>query len=207
MTKPPGSKSGESERASYVGALIKLLKAIDLEEGQRAARALGEAGDPAAIKPLMAVVKGTATLRAAAIAALKKLGTRNEQAWIELASALLEEGREPAGEPAGEDITQADRRRAPRVLLEIPVLVQWREKSGEARVETSMTKVVNAYGALITLKTPVQVGLPVEITNLATQAKAAARVLWVGNPTAEGTLQVGIELGTADAEFWVGERA
>lgn len=56
----------------YVTTLIQTLESIDFAQAQKAVEALGEAADPAAIKTLVSLIKGSAALRAAATASLKK---------------------------------------------------------------------------------------------------------------------------------------
>ena len=104
----------------------------------------------------------------------------------------------------GQKFPATDRRRTPRVLLEIPVVVKWKDKSGKTYAEPSTTKIVNAYGALLVLKQPVALGTELEITNLSTQAAVKARVAWIGSSPPEGGQEVGVEIGTADPDFWVG---
>ena len=93
------------------------------------------------------------------------------------------------------------------MLLEIPVVVKWQDKSGETHVEPSTTKTVNAYGALVVLKQPVAVGSELEITNLTTQATVKARVAWIGSSPPGDGQEVGVEFGTADPDFWVGRNS
>jgi hypothetical protein len=190
---------------SYLGALIQMLEGLDFDEAQRAARALGETADPAAIKALVNVFKRSSSVRAAAMAALKKISAQNDAAVTELAIALLKEkGEQEAMKASAGTVSPADRRRMPRVLLEIPVVVNWVDQKGQPHTEPSTTKLVNAYGALIQLQKPVVVGLELEITNVSTQSKARARVVWVGSPLPEGGLGIGVELLDPDPEFWVG---
>lgn len=204
--RPPKPGKRNAQTKSYLDALIQMLEALDFEQAQRAAQALGEAADASAIQPLMTAVKGSAALRAAAIVALKKMAQENDQAATELAIALMAEKGEEVGVEAGvRPIAPADRRRSPRVLLELPVLVTWQDESGQPQSELTTTKIVNAYGALLTLKSPVTVGLELELTNRLTQAKVPARVAWLGSQSPSGGGEVGIELGNPIPEFWVGK--
>ena len=198
-------QSGE-EPGSYRQALVQMLESLDFEEARKAALALGESKDAAAIKPLVAVIKNSASLRSAAIAALKKIARENDAASTELAMAVMreKEGTEEIDADA-RLVGPADRRRCPRVLLRIRVLVQWRDEHGKSHSELTTTRIVNACGALLTLKRVVALGQELELTNLTTEVTARGRVVWLGGPDEEGKQQVGIELGNPDAEFWVGE--
>jgi hypothetical protein len=205
--KPPSKPTSEAARG-YTAALIHLLADMDFAEARRAASALGEAADPAAIKALVFLVKESSELRSAAIAALKKLSVENDAAATELAIALLKEKQVKL--PTEEELkplTGEDRRRSPRVLLEIPVQVIWTDAKGERHTERATTKVVNAYGALLHLKSPMVVDMELEIHNVATMAKIQARVVWVGDPDPRGGQEIGIELGNPDPDFWVGKQA
>lgn len=209
MDKPTQAfkpKKRKRRTKSYVGALVQILESIDFDEAQKAAQALGDAADPSTIEPLVSLLRRSSSVRCAAIAALKKIGAVNETAATELAMALMRETQEEAATGAGPgEVMQADRRRSPRVLLEIPVVVVWRGENQQCCTEVSTAEVVNAYGAMLTLKNPVSVDVVLELTNQTTQATAKARVVWVGDPCPEGGIPVGIELGDADPDFWHGD--
>lgn len=208
MTKPRENSGSEKHetRKGYTAALIHLLAEMDFEEARKAAAALGEAADPAAIKALVYLVKESATLRATAIAALKKMSEGNDAAATELAIALLKEKKvelPTAAEAAG--LAEDDRRRSPRVLLEIPVVVTWKDQKGHTHAEPTTTRIVNAYGAMLHLKNPMVVGMELEVNNVTTMAKIKAHVVWVGDPQPEGGQEIGIELGDPAPDFWVGK--
>jgi len=203
--KPPSKSTGEAARG-YTAALVHLLADMDFAEARRAASALGETADPAAIKALVFLVRESSALRSAAIAALKKLSAENEAAATELAIALLKEKHAELPTDAElAPVSEADRRRSPRVLLEIPVQVIWTDARGERHTERATTKVVNAYGALLHLKSPMVVDTELEIHNVTTMAKITARVVWVGDPAPHGGQEIGVELGDPDPDFWVGK--
>ena len=127
-----GKKKARGE--SYVTTLIQTLESIDFAQAQKAVEALGEAADPAAIKTLVSLIKGSAALRAAATAALKKISQENDAAATELAIALMKaKGKDAAKDIDIRPLSPTDRRRTPRVLLEIPVVVKWKDKSGRKR--------------------------------------------------------------------------
>jgi HEAT repeat protein len=194
----------KTKTRDFVRPLVQLLESIDFNEAQRAAEALGEIGDPEAIRALVAVLKRSSSVRASTIAALKRISKENDAAATELAIALLQETAEahPA-EETPESITQADRRRMPRVLMEVPVVVKWTDNKGRTHTEPSTTQVINAYGALVQLKHALNVGLDLEITNLKTRTGRRARVAWVGSLAPGGGVRVGIELDSPDPDFWL----
>ncbi|OFV80447.1 MAG: hypothetical protein A3D93_04480 [Acidobacteria bacterium RIFCSPHIGHO2_12_FULL_67_30] len=205
--KPPSKPTGEAARG-YTAALIHLLADMDFAEARRAASALGETADPAAIKALVFLVRESSALRAAAITALKKSSVENEAAATELAIALLKEKHAELPTDAElAPVSEEDRRRSPRVLLEILVQVIWTDAKGERHTERATTKVVNAYGALLHLQSQMVVDTELEIHNVTTMAKLTARVVWVGDPDPHGGQEIGIELGDPDPDFWVGKQA
>ncbi|MBI4461975.1 MAG: hypothetical protein HY653_03625 [Acidobacteria bacterium] len=206
MKKPTNPAKGAARGESPAESLIRMLATLNFEEGRRTVQALGETRDPAAIKALVSVAKQSGALRTAALAALRKLAAENEAVATELAIVMMEEkGEVVTGQETGvHEISPADRRRSPRVLLEIPVLVRWEDEKGEVFTETTTTKVVNAYGALVVLKNRVRVGMELQVTNLATRASAKAKVVCLGDLTPDRGLEVGIELESSDPEFWVG---
>lgn len=196
----------EEARKGYTAALVQLLTEMDFDEARKAASALAETSDPAAIKALVYLIKESAALRAAAVAALKKLSQENDAAATELAIALLKEKHVEL--PSAEElkpVTGEDRRRSPRVLLEIPVMVIWTDGRGEHHTERATTKIVNAYGAMLFLMNPMVVGMELEIHNVTTLAKIEVRVVWVGDPRPDGGQEIGVELGNPDPDFWVGK--
>lgn len=200
VQKTPKSKTRRD--TTYINALIRMVTELDFDGAQKAVRGLGETSAPLAVGPLVQLLKNTGRLRKAAIAALKKLSLENENAATELSLALMQEKQESN---LGSTL-EADRRRSPRVLLEIPVMVRWEDESGRAFVEPSATRLVNAYGALLELKHLPRVGRRVTLTNTISGVVTEARVVWAGARTAHGTNEVAIELADPAPDFWVGER-
>ena len=195
----------KKRKADPVAGLKEWLETIDFEHIRTAAASLGDSDDPFAIEPLVELVKKSSALRAAALGALKKLAQDNDKAAAELSIATLEEKPEdPGGEWGVRMLPQAGRRRSSRVLMEVPVLVNWLDKTGEKRTDFCTTRIVNAHGALITLKAPLPHGAQLELINVKTKGVAAAKVIWTGKSGDGGGVEVGIELDAPDQSFWVG---
>ena len=95
------------------------------------------------------------------------------------------------------------RRRSPRVPLQAPIQVTWRNESGKPHAETTTTEVVNAHGALVTLRNPRVPGSELEVTNLATHIRARAQVVFAGSPSPQRGIEVGIELADPNQNFWM----
>ena len=201
----PTNKKPKRKTKAFVDPLLRLLETTDFDEVQRATEALGEIADPRAIRALVEVFRRSSSMRASAMVALKKISKQNDAAATELAIALLQE-KTVAHHPEGPPLpgTPADRRRMPRVLMEVPVVVKWVDRKGRTHTEPSATQVVNAFGALVRLKHALKVDAKVEITNLKTEVTRKARVAWVGSPSPGGGVGVGVELESPDPDFWAG---
>ena len=94
-------------------------------------------------------------------------------------------------------------RRSPHVHMKVPIQVTWRDESGKPYTETTTTEVVNAHGALVTLRNPRVPGSELEVTNLATHERARAQVAYVGRPSPQRGIEVGIELADPNQHFWL----
>ncbi len=65
-----------------------------------------------------------------------------------------------------------------------------------------MTSIVNAYGCMVLLKTPILEGQPVEIVNKESQEARGGRVVWCGGTVPGGLTEVGLEIEEMDEKFW-----
>jgi len=96
-----------------------------------------------------------------------------------------------------------ERRRSPRLQLEVPVRVLWLDYKDVPYVEETQTTLISAHGALVYLRHPVALSARLEITSRTTNRTATARVAWTGELLADGRTGVGIELVAAQGyEFW-----
>ncbi len=98
---------------------------------------------------------------------------------------------------------EANRRRSPRLPLEVTTNAMWTDESGLLRMETGMTQIVSAHGALLLMDQKVTPGVDLEITNLISAATATAQVVCVGSRTEGPGLEVAIELHRPDPNFWI----
>jgi hypothetical protein len=96
-------------------------------------------------------------------------------------------------------VRETNRRRGLRVLLNVPATVSGESPEGDFSEETR-TLVVNAHGALITLKAKIAQGQLLQIKTL-TSEKRTCRVVYVGPPLEEG-IQLGIEFTEPAPDFW-----
>lgn len=88
-----------------------------------------------------------------------------------------------------------------RVLLSIPITVTGKMSDNKDFREETLTLVVNAHGALISLKAGLKSGQKITIANSATQQSQECRVAYLGNPQA-GKIQMGIEFVSPSPTFW-----
>ncbi len=99
-------------------------------------------------------------------------------------------------------MTGDGRRRSPRAALSIPLRVKWTTARGEITEEQTNTETLNGHGARIRLKTPIRIGLEMEIVNLENQESARACVVWASDHSTYDGQRVGIEFLTPRAAFW-----
>ena len=94
----------------------------------------------------------------------------------------------------------ANRRRSQRVILSVPVSVTGTTPKGAFSEETT-TLVVNAHGALITLRAKVAQGQQLELKSVSNPEPQACKVVYIG-PTVQGQTQVGVEFTKPAPHFW-----
>jgi hypothetical protein len=99
------------------------------------------------------------------------------------------------------DGSPVDRRRSPRVLIDVPLVV--RSESAEATQfrEETFTISVSAYGVLILLAAKVSLGQRVLLMNPETRAEREGRVARFGTRYG-GLAQVAVEFAHPAPEFW-----
>jgi hypothetical protein len=85
--------------------------------------------------------------------------------------------------------------------MHVPVSVKW-SRGGSPHEETTETKIVNAHGCLVVLRSSIPEGSPVEIVNLDSQQARKGKVVWCGATEKGGFTHVGIEIESMDEKFW-----
>ncbi len=99
------------------------------------------------------------------------------------------------------DIRSRRKRRGSRMNSHVPVSIEWNGRSGTLHFETGFTRVVNSYGCLLVSPKELDVQQRLRVTNLATQQRAEAVVVWKGVKRPDGW-DLGVEFVAADLEFW-----
>jgi hypothetical protein len=94
-----------------------------------------------------------------------------------------------------------ERRRGVRVNSRVPVTLEWEEAPGVSRQENTFTRVVGPFGCLLVLKENLALEQRLDVTNLATQQRTAARVVWKGSGRDDGW-ELGLVLERPPANFW-----
>lgn len=98
-------------------------------------------------------------------------------------------------------IADTGRRRSMRVLLSVPILVSGKTVQKQDFAEETRTLVVNAHGALISLKTVLVAGQKVTLEHKASQERLECRVVYASKPQG-GWAQAGIEFLAPSPFFW-----
>ncbi len=88
-----------------------------------------------------------------------------------------------------------------RVLLSVPITVAGKMDDGKDFREETLTLVVNAHGALISLNARVKPGQKITIANSVTQQSQECRIAYLGNSQG-GKTQMGVEFVSPSPAFW-----
>lgn len=92
-------------------------------------------------------------------------------------------------------------RRGKRMNSRVPVALEWCGDAGQAFRFEAHTRIVNAYGCLVILPQNLPLDMRLDLTNLATQQKNDAVVVWKGAQRTDGW-EIGIELVGPEMDFW-----
>jgi len=97
--------------------------------------------------------------------------------------------------------TTSTRRRSQRLFVQLPVIIEWQLAGKPPSTENTFTNVVNAHGALIEMRTPLQSGQNVTMRNQRTNETAECAVKIV-TPADRGKFNVALEFTTPNPGFW-----
>jgi len=92
-------------------------------------------------------------------------------------------------------------RRSRRVVLRVPIQVRWTPPGDSAITEDTVTLVVNAHGALISLAMRVKPGARIFVRYSAAAQDKECRVVRVQEKL-QGKSEVGVEFLRPDQKFW-----
>jgi hypothetical protein len=96
---------------------------------------------------------------------------------------------------------QLERRRSPRRLLDVALVVRGESVEKQPFQEETFTISVNAHGALVLLSAKVALGQTVTILKAGTQQEQEGRVARLGAQYG-GLAQVAVEFAQPAPEFW-----
>ena len=99
------------------------------------------------------------------------------------------------------DGSPADRRRSPRVLIDVPLVIRGESAEQKQFREETFTISVSAYGALIVLAAKVSLGQRLMLLNPETRAEREGRVARFGARYGD-LAQVAVEFAHPAPEFW-----
>jgi hypothetical protein len=97
--------------------------------------------------------------------------------------------------------TQQERRRSPRRLLDVALIVRGESAEKQSFLEETFTISVSAHGALVLLATRVALGQTLVLIKPETQQEEEGRVSRLGSPHG-GLAQVAVEFSRPVPEFW-----
>lgn len=100
----------------------------------------------------------------------------------------------PRPNPAGQ-------RRSQRILLAVPVQVSGERNGGAVFQEDTTTLLVNAHGALLQMREPVQESQVLRLKNISTGEQIPCVVKDIGNTTGAFT-EIGVEFSEPRPRFW-----
>jgi len=95
---------------------------------------------------------------------------------------------------------ESARRRSQRVIISIPVTVYGNGPQGSFS-ENTLTLVINAHGALITLAAKISQGNELQLKSATSPEQQDCKVVYVG-PVVDGKTQFGVEFTKAAPNFW-----
>jgi hypothetical protein len=95
----------------------------------------------------------------------------------------------------------SDKRRGRRMNSRAHVRLEWDSGAGDRHSVETHTRVVNPYGCMVVLADSLELDQRLALTNLGTNARNAAVVVWKGNQRPEGW-EYGVELIAPDMDFW-----
>ncbi len=93
------------------------------------------------------------------------------------------------------------KRRGKRMNSRVPVRLEWETPSGNPVCVEAHTRVVNSFGCMVVLRQSLELEHRLALTNLATQARAIAVIVWKSKPQPDGW-EYGVELVSPELDFW-----
>jgi hypothetical protein len=96
----------------------------------------------------------------------------------------------------------ANKRRSPRVVAGVPVQVGWVTSEGFQVTTLAHTSVLNAHGALLSIKSPLAIPAQLEVARPDGSEAIAAHVVDTGNFSPNVPTRVAVELASPSETLW-----
>jgi hypothetical protein len=94
------------------------------------------------------------------------------------------------------------RRRSQRVAATLPVLVKWTTAEGFHATALAKTNIFNAHGALLVIRSPLDIPGDLELTGPESQETVGARVVARGEFSPLAEVRVAVEFERPSENFW-----
>jgi hypothetical protein len=94
-----------------------------------------------------------------------------------------------------------EKRRGRRMNSRVHVRLEWDSSTGARESVETHTRIVNPYGCMVVLSSPLELDQRLALSNLVLNTSNAAVVVWKGNRQPDGW-EYGIELVAPDMDFW-----
>jgi hypothetical protein len=103
--------------------------------------------------------------------------------------------------PVSEDRSPKDTRRSARVVMKVPLTVEWAVE-GKQIIEKAETETINAHGAMLIIGTLPPETAIILLHNEATDQKSLARIVSFGGPAPQKRERMAVELSSPSYKFW-----
>ena len=94
------------------------------------------------------------------------------------------------------------RRRSQRVTATVPVLVKWITVEGFRATALAKTRIFNAHGALLVIRSPLEIPEALELTGPENTETVGARVVARGEFSPLAQVRVAVEFEQPSETFW-----
>ncbi len=96
----------------------------------------------------------------------------------------------------------AEKRRSERLMLTVPLRIQWTDSAGATHKEDARTITLNRHGARIQTSRPLSSGQVVRLVNLVSRREADFRVVGPTSPRTEKGSEYGVECLNSKENIW-----
>jgi len=94
------------------------------------------------------------------------------------------------------------RRRSQRVTATLPVVVKWTTPEGFHAMALAKTRIFNAHGALLVIRSPLDIPEKLEVTGMESKETVGAHVVARGEFSPLAHVRVAVEFERPSETFW-----